>query len=463
MPTSRHTAAVTDQPDKQALWTLAEVAAAVGGAVPHKAPPDTAIGSIEIDSRKLQPGGLFIALPGDLSDRFRVSSTSARDGHDYVVAAAEAGAAAAIVSRKVDVSLPQVLVEDTLDALWALGRAGRARLTGTVFAVTGSSGKTTFKSMLAEALGAAASEGSFNNHLGVPISLASTPRAATAAVFEIGTSSPGEIAPLARMVSPDVAVVLNVQNAHIENFPNRDALLAEKLSIAEGLGPSGTLVAHDELPDELVHAPRVLRFGTSSGADVQLLSLEDGRASYSVSGKPFQARVPGGGWHRGLTLGAVIASMSALGFDLARVAALNDANVPRGRGNVIEVGPVSIVDDSYNANPASMHAALRAFRERSARRHLAVLGEMLELGPQSQEMHLGLAPEIEKLDEVWLVGAGMKDLEGHHVDRAGSELLQALSAAIRPGDAILVKGSNRVFWTQGFVTKLHEALKARFD
>ena len=434
------------------------MAAAVGGPLPDDAAPDTPIGSIEIDSRKLRPGGLFVALPGDLSDRFRVSSTSVRDGHDYVAAAAAAGAAAAIVSRRVDADLPQVRVDDTLDALWALGRAGRARLTGTVFAVTGSSGKTTFKSMLAEALGAAASEGSFNNHLGVPISLASTPRTTRTAVFEIGTSSPGEIAPLARMVSPDVAVVLNVQSAHIENFPNRDALLAEKLSIAEGLGGDGTLVAHDELPDELVHGPRVLRFGASERADVRLSSLENGRARYIVSGEPFEARVPGGGWHRALTLGAVLASLSAADLDLAPALGLREETIPRGRGSVIEVGSITIVDDSYNANPASMRAALTAFRDRPAQRHLGMLGEMLELGEHSREMHLGLASELEGLDEVWLVGEQMRTLEGQHFAQAGEALMASVVAALRPGDALLVKGSNRVFWAAGFVDRLTQAI-----
>ncbi len=438
------------------MWTAGEVAAATAGRLQGAA--DTPITDVAIDSRKLAPGALFVALAGDLSHRFHVSSTSSRDGHEFLAAAQAAGAAAALVSSpRADLMMPQIVVSDTVDALWDLGRAGRARLAGDVVAVTGSSGKTTFKSMLAEALGAHATAGSLNNHLGVPISLAAVPPAAGAAVIEIGTSSAGEIAPLSTLAAPHVAVLLNVQSAHIGNFASIDALRQEKCAIAAGLQPGGTLVVHDGVTCD--GAVVRLTFGTSNTADVRLVGLEGAIAHYRLRGTELRARVPGGGEHRALTLAAVIGALHALGRDVEPALALGDAVVPGGRGTVQAIAGIEIVDDSYNANPASMAGALRAFRARPAGRRLAVLGEMLELGDQSAALHRSLEPELEGLDGVWLVGEGMRALQAPACARgwcaqADAALIDALVTELRPGDALLVKGSNRVFWATGFVAKL---------
>ena len=208
---------------KRALWTSQELNSLFAGAaldeavVPGMATED--IYRVAIDSRLVEPGDLFVALAGDPGERFKPSIRSAADGHDYVAEAASKGAAAALVSRIQSVDIPQFRVEDTYSGLWALGSAARNRLAGPVIAVTGSSGKTTAKTFLSTALDAYAPPGSLNNHIGVPLSLANASQDAPGWVFEVGTSHPGEIAPLTQMVRPDLAMLLNVHNAHIENFP----------------------------------------------------------------------------------------------------------------------------------------------------------------------------------------------------------------------------------------------------
>lgn len=455
-----HTALVAGV-NNRILWTAGEVAAATAGRIQGDA--DTVITSLAIDSRALEAGALFVALPGDLSHRFHVSSTSSRDGHEFLAAAQAAGAAAALVSTpQADLVMPQIVVADTVDALWDLGRAGRARLNGDVVAVTGSSGKTTFKSMLSQALGAHATAGSLNNHLGVPISLAAVPPAAGAAVIEIGTSSAGEIAPLSSLTAPHVAVLLNVQSAHIGNFANFEALRREKCAISTGLLPGGTLVVHEDVACNVDVA--CLTFGTSEAADLRLVGMDGAIAHYRFQGSDLRACVPGGGQHRALTLAAVLGALHALGRDLEPALAMDDAVVPGGRGTVLSIGGIEVIDDSYNANPASMTGALRAFQARPAGRRLAVLGEMLELGGQSEALHQSLQPELEGLDGVWLVGEGMRVLEAPAsmrgwCQRADDALIDALVTELRPGDVLLVKGSNRVFWATGFVSKLVEQAK----
>ena len=194
----------------------------------HRGPD---VSGIKVDSRLIEPGDLFIALPGDPGPRFNPAYRSSVDGHDFIAAAARAGAVGAVVHRAVDpaVHIPMLEVADTYDALWSLGAAGRARASCPVIGITGSSGKTTAKRFMAAALGGFAPPGSFNNHIGVPLSLANMPPQSAAGVFEIGTNHPGEILPLAQMVEPDLAVLLNVHTAHIENFPSWDALRDEKL------------------------------------------------------------------------------------------------------------------------------------------------------------------------------------------------------------------------------------------
>ncbi|MCY3820064.1 MAG: UDP-N-acetylmuramoyl-tripeptide--D-alanyl-D-alanine ligase [Gammaproteobacteria bacterium] len=440
------------------LWRWSDVCAAVGA--PLADGPD--INGVSIDSRTLASGDLFVALPGDPGQRFNVSQRSERDGHDYVGAALEAGAAGTLVSRDPDADVPRIVVGDTIDALWDLARAGRARFDGRVVAVTGSSGKTTVKTFIAHALDAFSSSGSLNNHLGVPLSLARTPADARFAVYEIGTNHPGEIAPLSRLAQPDVAVVLNVHPAHIEHFDDIAALKREKLSIADGLRRGDTLVCLDTLnASSSGRDIRVLTFGTGRDADVRLVSSDGGIAVVETPSGRVEAEVPGGGEHRAVGLAAAAGVMIALGEDPAAIRRIGPSAVPAGRGNRIRVGGITLIDDSYNANPASMAAALRALRGESGRT-VAVLGEMLELGDDARRLHAEMASACREIDKVICVGDAMDilydRLPGHRrvaffpspEDIDPDVIVEAL----RPGDVILLKGSNRVFWSRGFARVL---------
>jgi len=447
----------------QPLWRWRELCVALG--LPAVAGPD--VTGISIDSRTLAPGELFVALKGDPGPRFNVSQRSDRDGHDFVAAALARGAAGVLVHRAVSAAAPQLIVSDTLDGLWKLGAAARARFGGRSIAVTGSSGKTTAKTFLSTALDCPASTGSLNNFWGVPLSLARTPPDAAAAVFEIGTNHPGEIAPLARLARPHVALVLNVGQAHLEYFADWDALRREKLSIAEGLEPGGTLVVPDDLNLEGVQAPRVVRFGESGAADVRLIAFDAAatRGRFRVAGHTVEANVPGGGRHRALTVAAVLACMHAAGFPLVRALGLSDELVPAGRGRRHRIGEMVLIDDSYNANPVSMRAALDSLSAEPGRRY-AVLGEMRELGALAPQAHRDLASACARLDGVVCVGAGTRPLYdalraeqrlGFAEEQIGVDL-DALAARLARPATVLVKGSNRVFWVHGFVGRLIQAL-----
>ena len=445
------------------LWTWPELCRALG--IEERPGPD--VQGISIDSRRVQPGELFVALTGDPGPRFNPSHRSDRDGHDFVADALQRGAAGVLVHDQVARSAPQLQVADTLDGLWALGAAARARLRGPVVAVTGSSGKTTAKALLAAALKAFATSGSLNNHLGVPLSLALTPRNAAAAVYEIGTNHPGEIGPLAQLVRPDVAAVLNVHPAHRENFASMDELLTEKLSIHQGLGSSGHLVLEESLnAAALPEGIAVSRFGRGPGCRVRLLKLTEAAATFQVGEHTLSAHVPGGGEHRALSLAAVLTVLAVLERPMEDGCRLPDTLIPPGRGRVSEAGGVTLIDDSYNANPESMKAALQGLVRRSERRRFALLGEMLELGPDGAAFHRGLADLAGRLDGVFCVGEGMRALAdvlpaGRCLGwqaRADEALIERLAALLEPGDALLVKGSNRVFWAGDFLTRVRRAL-----
>ena len=447
------------------LWRWAELREALGLA--RADGPE--ITGVTIDSRATSPGDLFVALPGDPGPRFNASSRSERDGHDFVAHAASNGASGALVHRSVKTGLPLLHTADTLDGLWALGRARRAVLSSDIVAVTGSSGKTTAKTFLGTALGAFATGGSLNNHLGVPLSLARTPAHAATAVYEIGTNHPGEIAPLSELVRPTVAVVLNVHPAHAEFFADANELRKEKLSIHKGLERQGQLVvgesvALDGLPSEL----QTITFGAGRDCRVRLLGEGGGRAEFRLDGRALSARVPGGGLHRARLIGAVLGVLCALERDLEAALDLPESLIPPGRGNVTVAGGVTLVDDSYNANPESMKAALEQLGGESGRR-VAILGEMLELGDAGPSYHAGLATWCERLDRVVAVGDGIKPLFERLQARqqwmwcasADDALLASLVDELQPGDRVLVKGSNRVFWVHGFVRRLCQALEAR--
>lgn len=446
------------------LWTREELLSATSGREvrAHGGETlDSGVDGISIDTRSLVGHDLFIALSGDPGDRFQASSRSSRDGHDFLEAAAAAGATAALVHRQVTAApIPLVEVADTLDGLWDLGRFRRSQLSAdsAVVAVTGSSGKTTAKSFLRAALGAWAESGSLNNHLGVPLSLARTPRSATTAVYEIGTNHPGEIAPLSQLARPNVAIVLNVQSAHIGNFGGFAALRTEKLSIASGIEPEGTLVLDHSL---LAFAPRdsrVLTFGTDRTADVHVVEVVGDRAIYAIQGREVVARVPGGGAHRALTLAAVLTTVVALGREIGPALELPDDLIPAGRGVVKVVGGVTLLDDSYNANPASMRAALIGLHGQPGRQY-ALLGEMLELGDASAELHRQLADVLLQLAGFWCVGEGMRELMtlpnclGWYPEADGN-VVATVCKTVGHGDALLIKGSNRVFWARGTANEI---------
>ena len=445
-----------------ALWTWPELCAVFG--LPVIEGPD--VTGVSIDSRRVQPGDLFIALTGDPGLRFNPSHRSGRDGHQFVADAVARGAAGVLAHDARQREIPQLQVADTLDALWQLGRAGRARLDCPVVAVTGSSGKTTAKGFLAAALHGSASAGSLNNHLGVPLSLALTPRNSQAAVFEIGMNHPGEIAPLSELVRPDVAVVLNVHPAHIENFLGIREIELEKISIYKGLREKGKLVLEESIDAATVpEGIEVARFGKSPDARVRLLNVASTDASYEVNGRQVAARVPGGGTHRAMTLAAVICTLDVLGMDLGPALNLPDSLVPTGRGQIHSTGGITLIDDSYNANPASMRAALESLRLHPGQRKIALLGEMLELGPDGPRFHAELAAYCDGLDGVICVGEGMRAL--HDVlpeslrlgwyPQADEDLREQVMEMLKKGDVVLVKGSNRVFWARGFVDRLRES------
>ncbi|HTJ91149.1 MAG TPA: UDP-N-acetylmuramoyl-tripeptide--D-alanyl-D-alanine ligase [Acidocella sp.] len=429
------------------LWDGDELARAVGAAS-----RGFAVSGISIDTRTVKPGDLFVALQG------------VRDGHDFVAEALAKGAAAALVSRPMPGNV--LLVEDTLAALGRLGAAARARAQARIVSVTGSVGKTTTKEMLRRCLAGFgtvhAAEASFNNHIGVPLTLARMPRDADFAVFEIGTNHPGEIAPLAALVRPHVAIITCVDRAHLGLMGSEAAIAAEKASIFSALEPGGTAVlpagtVHDEILRAAVPAgARVTTFGECGAA--RLAALENRADSCSVAAEiggvreKFVLAAPGA--HMARNAVAVLAAAAALGLEVSRAAAALDGFAPyAGRGARREVtlpdrGKILLLDESYNASGASMRAAFAVLALQPGR-HVAVLGDMLELGDAAAAEHEGLRPAVlAGADLVFTCGEMMKRLfdtlpaakQGGHA-AAAADLAPLVTAALRQGDAVLVKGS----------------------
>lgn len=441
-----------------ALWTSADIAAATGGA----ASGVFSANGVAFDSREVGAGDLFIALKGETAD-----------GHRFVDGAFEQGAAGAITSQPV--AHPHVQVADTTAALDALGVAARARTAAKIAGVTGSVGKTGTK----EALSAALTRGkrgavhrsvkSYNNHTGVPLSLSRMPADSAFGVFEMGMNHAGELAALTRLVRPHVALVTTVAAAHIEFFGSVEAIADAKGEIFEGLEPGGTAIVPFDNPhrDRLIghakpHATNILTFGTGEGADVRALDVVPVQGGTMVTAKLPEAELnftlsqPGDHWVSNAM--AVLATVHALGGDLAAAGlALADFGGLPGRGAHHRIpvgeGQALLIDESYNANPTSMAATLKVLGDTVATRRIAVLGAMRELGEDSDALHANLAEPIlaAGVDYALLVGSGMEPLaralegriESAHWPDASSagESLQKL---IRPGDAILIKGSNAI-------------------
>ena len=418
----------------------------------------TDVTGVSIDSRTIKEGELFIALDGET-----------RDGHDFVAAAVKKGAAAIMAHRDVASSVGVIHVDDTQAGLWRLGGAARKRMGGSVLAVTGSSGKTTLRSWLESLLRKLgpthASVESFNNHLGLPLSLSRMPANSQYGVFEVGTNSPGEIAPLAALANPNVAILLNVLPAHLGHFSGMDALREEKLSISAGLQPDGVLVLPASLAQMATHDRR-LTFAASGPADVTAkVSVRGADSILEVSavGHALSVTLPFVGAERVESALGVIAALIALGIDPAILAdAFQDLSLPSGRGNRIDIAGITIIDDSYNANPVSMEMALRHLGAMGNQgRKIAVLGEMLELGRSSGQAHARLG-EIATADKLLTVGDGFASVVFRHVHRHYANVddldVQAFAASLAPGDRVLVKGSNKVFWQKSFVRRLVSAI-----
>ncbi len=440
------------------LWTSAHIAAAVGG----RASAIFAANGVAFDSREVGPGDLFIALKGESTD-----------GHRFLDQAFAQGASGAIVSEPT--SHPHIMTADTTAALNALGVASRQRSPAKIAGVTGSVGKTGTKEALAAAL-ARARQGtvhksvkSYNNHTGVPLSLARMPADTGFGVFEMGMNHAGELATLTQLVRPDVALVTTIAPAHIEFFGSEEAIADAKGEIFQGLQPGGTAVIPFDSPhrDRLIrhatpHAAHILTFGRGEGADVRSLdefavadgtmvsvTLPDGELTFTLS-------QPGDHWVSNAL--AVLTAVKALGGDLAAAGlALADFGGLAGRGahHRIELagGEALLIDESYNANPTSMAATLAVLGKSPAKRRIAVLGAMRELGPASDSLHAALADPVAaaNVDLALLVGEGIeplgKALEGRvnfaHCPSADLAR-EALENIIAPGDAILIKGSNAI-------------------
>ncbi len=438
-----------------ALWTSADIAAATGGT----ASADFAVNGIAFDSREIGEGDLFIALTGENDD-----------GHRFVDGAFERGAAGAIVSQPV--GHPHIMVADTAAALVALGVASRARTAARVAGVTGSVGKTGTKEALAAALSRTPdtrvhrSVKSYNNHTGVPLSLARMPADSDYGVFEMGMNHAGEIAALTAMVRPHVALVTAIAPAHIEFFESEAGIADAKGEIFAGLEPGGTAIIPFDSPhrDRLIgharpHAAQVLMFGTGEGADVRAHQVVPGpRGTMVMATLPdaelcFTVGQAGAHWVSNAL--AVIATVAALGGDIG-VAGLALAELEglegRGARYTLKSG-ATLIDESYNANAASMTATLNVLADEDATRKLAVLGEMRELGSESDALHAAIAAPLLAAAPAFalLVGRAMaplaRALEGrldfrHVADTDAAIAL--LPSMIEPGDAILVKGSNGV-------------------
>ena len=444
------------------LWTSQELEAATLGRVTH----DFNVQGISIDTRTLKPGDLFIALKGEN-----------RDAHGFVSAAFGRGAAAAMVSyrpQNVSGDVPLLLVANTQRGLEDIGRAACHRASKRI-AVTGSAGKTTTKEMLRVALAAShathASASSYNNHWGVPLSLAQCPRRCRYAIYEIGMNHFGEIRSLAGFVQPNVALVTTIAPAHLQYFGSVEAIADAKSEIFEALSRhAGTAVIPADNPcTERLRArarqagvDMVFTFGQSAKADARLLSATDLKSGMRIEsefmGRRYAFQVGAVGLHIAYNALAAILAASIADADPGKaMEALAGFSALQGRGARLALplggGAIEIIDESYNANPASMRAALAllaATRPAEGGRRIAVLGDMLELGPQSAALHADLVDAVEdaRADLVFACGQDMRALfEALPQSRRGSwaetsaEIAPEVARVVRAGDEVLIKGS----------------------
>ncbi|WP_299370394.1 UDP-N-acetylmuramoyl-tripeptide--D-alanyl-D-alanine ligase [uncultured Tateyamaria sp.] len=451
------------------LWTSTDAASATAGT----ATTDWTATGVSIDTRTLQPGDLFVALK------------AARDGHEFVAQALEKGAAAALVTHVPDgvaKDAPLLIVEDVLTALEALGTAARARTEARVVAITGSVGKTSTKEMLRAILGdqgrTHASVASYNNHWGVPLTLARMPKDTEFAVIEIGMNHPGEIAPLARMARPHVAMITTVAPAHLEAFENIEGIALEKASIIDGLEYGGTAILNNDCSTAAILQAKAhdakrrdIGFG-EHGFDFVLNAVDLQRDTTVVQATAHEApllfKIGAVGKHYAMNGLGALAAAEALGADLALAAqSLGRWSPYEGRGarEAIVLDPVEthltleLIDDSYNANPTSMAAALEVLAAAqvtndigrvSKGRRIAFVGDMKELGPEGPQMHADIAAlgAVAAIDRIHCVGPLMQHLhEALPAEKRGAwtETAEEMAATVRrsldSGDVVLAKGS----------------------
>ncbi|CAM3503015.1 UDP-N-acetylmuramoyl-tripeptide--D-alanyl-D-alanine ligase [Paracoccus nototheniae] len=448
------------------LWTAADAAAATGG----RAQGSWTASGVSIDTRTIRPGDLFVALQ------------DARDGHDFVAQALAKGAAAALVSRipeGVASDAPLLIVADVLRGLEDLGRAGRARMGGKVIAITGSVGKTSTKDMARAALTGQgrvhAAEASYNNHWGVPLTLARMPIDTDFAIIEIGMSNPGEIAPLSRMARPHVAMITTIAAAHLQAFGAIEGIAREKGSVFQGLEPVGQAIIPEDLPVTQIlrdcadtAGAVVIGFGDHGAARPVRVQSEGGilTCRARITGETVDFTLATTGRHFAMNAVGVLAALTAAGADLAQTAAhLSNWQPPKGRGAVEDLDGLRLIDDAFNANPASLSAGLAMLAALEGGRRVVILGDMLELGADEIALHRAVAddPAMAAVDLVHCAGPLMRHLHaalpeakrGLWTETAG-ELAARTHELVTAGDTLLVKGSK-----SSRISTVVDALRAR--
>ena len=446
------------------MWSSQEILQATGGTL--QGIPFT-VNAVVIDSRKLRPGALFVALKGD---RF--------DGHSFIARALEGGATAALVDHVPGGNAPgsYIIVKDVYAALLAMARAARARLHGKIIAVTGSVGKTGTKEALRVAAASGgkvyATQGNFNNHIGLPLTLCNVPRDIDYGIFELGMNHAGEISFLTHLAKPDVAIVTNVEAAHLEFFSGLEAIAAAKAEIMESMGPQSTIVLNrDNAAFAQLFAAaqkqgigRIITFGEHESADCRLIQYvpEEGGAQIEarILEVPLHYHLGALGKHWAINSLASIAAVTVAGVDLANAAAsLAHFHEPEGRGKLLRMPwrkeHITLMDDCYNANPASITSALAKLADvhhamAPGGRKIVALGDMLELGETSPQLHHALLAPIlaQGVDLVFAAGEMMKHLydglpdvlKGGYAANA-AELAPLVARGIKPDDVVLIKGS----------------------
>ena len=434
------------------LWTAADIAKATGG----KASADWSVSGVSIDSRSLQEGDLFVPLK------------DARDGHEFISMAQENGAGGVLTEK--GVSGNAVKVDDTYQALRALGKEGVERSQALRIAVTGSVGKTSVKEALAHMFGAFApthkSLKSYNNHWGVPLTMARMPQDTKYGIFEMGMNHAGELSELSKLLRPDIALITNVAGAHLAHFDNVEAIADAKAEIIDGLRNNGTLVLNADNPYtaqilKKADGKKVVTFGHSNDCDITIVTSQthehgsNTRLRINAQQIDVTLLVPGEHW---IANGAACMAVAyAAGLDLRKAAmALRGVRAEIGRGAtdtlVIDGKSITLIDESYNANPASMEAAINVLSVKPGRR-IAVLGDMFELGKDEIDMHAALSKPLEEagVARVIVTGECMRALKGA-LPRAmrgawvrdWEAALEALKQELEDGDVVLVKGSNGV-------------------